>query len=247
MAHGFYDTVTYDSVIEKAKRRLKIAGTTDHDVELEDYINEAVGSIYTSSRVVPMSCVKDVESNKVKLPKGFVKLLGVRFVETLETSSEDEQEESEVDLNPFHNLQYQNTVYLNYKWLRDCNVDDSFYAGSCVDYANVFKEIDGYLVWQTNIEDTFTKVQILYSGVNKDETGRHVIYERFERAVRSYACGMFASSYPITYSSQFVSLEMETWKAQKRFIKGNEGEKNWDDNKYEIQRIMHSMFIDSRQ
>lgn len=236
MAYGHYDTITYDDVLASAKRRLKITNTTDHDTELEDYIQEAVGGMYNKASLIPASCVKEIDSNRIKLPRGFVHLIGARFIESVDSVDQEETVVSKA-------INYSAT-YVNYKWMLDCNVPSNLYSG-CENSDNYFKEVDGYLVWQYNVESSFNRVQIMFVSASKDEYGRPLLYERYIRAVRSYACGMFAQTYPDKYSSLFVQNEMATWRAQKNFIIGHENEKDWQDNKAEMQRILHTMFIDS--
>lgn len=246
MAQGYYDTITYNQVIFFTKSYLGISNSTEYDNLIELFIDEAISSLNNLAQNIPRSCVKEIEGNYVKLPHGFNELLGVRFCELKQTTEEV------VNPNPTmfetENILFQPLVYWNYKWLRDCQISDSELSKSTNGCANgniqgSMQIIDGNLVFNSNISNDYSHVQIIFNGMNEDEQGRMVIYKRYQRAARSYVVGMMAKRFPELWGS--LASDMEVYKAQKRFIKGDDQEKHWHRNKFEVQKILHSLFVDS--
>lgn len=242
MSQGIYDTITYDQVLAFTKRTLLISGTTEHDALLETLLNEAVGQINNLRMVIPRSCVKDITNgNLIKLPNGFNKLIGLRFIK--ETSSQSEQEGNNAQMIKGHDYLFEDLVYLNYKWMLDCQVDTTSIHNN-LDYKGFFDIKDGYIVFQSAVADVYSQAQIAFSGTNVDEDGKFIIYSDYERAIRNYAAAEFAELFPDKYTPSFVGTRRATWTAQKKFLKGKDQERHWENNKFQIQKIIHSFFID---
>jgi hypothetical protein len=77
---GRYEEILIDEVIARAKMQLRIATTTEHDDTLEVFISEALDHLDCASQLVKKQCCIDVCDHVSELPKGFVRILGLRPV-----------------------------------------------------------------------------------------------------------------------------------------------------------------------
>lgn len=252
MGQGHYDTITYEQVISFVKRNLRIAGTSEHDANIELFINEAVRHLNNLGQLVPKSCVLELSGNTVKIPSGCNAVFGVRFCrvkgETVHVGDDDDDEQNVFLSNK--DYQYQPLIYWNYKWFNDCNLDQNDVAGIInvpgYNMEGTYKIVDGYIVFNTSISDDYTHIQIMYESMNEDENGRMTIYARYERAVRNYAVSEMADMYPEMWGHRSAKAH-KVWKAQKQWIRGDDQEKHWHKNKFEIQQMLKTMFLDSYQ
>lgn len=237
MGQSLFDTITYDQVIGYTKQELGITNTTDHDALLEIKINEAVRHIDNLRQTKLLNCILDITDNRIALPKGFQQLLGLRFCEL--ASTED-------NAVPSTTYMFRDLWYFDYKYLNMCDINPSdLKKWNAEDYINTFKIVENkYIVFNFNAAENYSKAQIAFKGVNTDTNGKFVIYADYERAVVNYAAYQFALRFPELYSSAFLSDKRETWKAQKAWLKGRDQERAWSDNKAEMQKVIHTMFID---
>ncbi len=89
----------------------------------------------------------------------------------------------------------------------------------------------------------FDKAVIAYLGFNVDENGHLIIYEHYVRAVKAYMKYRFMMKKPQNYVRMQIDDAMAEWKAQKRFVKGEDNAFNADLYRREIMAAMTALIV----
>ena len=176
---------TFDELLYECKINLRLTGSIDHDLELEIWIDEGVRHLDNIDIFEEQSCVLELTDNKIKLPQGFAHWIGLRFTELTE-SAQATDDDTVLPAAPLPSL-LNDMVYLDFKWLRDCNIPDSDFTNNswARAYQTVCKIRGGYIVFNTNVSNTYSKAQLMYGGLRKDDMGRNWIEDDFKRDRKS--------------------------------------------------------------
>lgn len=235
---------TFDDLMYECKSALRLGGTIDHDADMEIYINEAVRHIDSLDIFEDQSCVIDIEDNKVRLPDGFAHFIGLRFVELTE-AARSLNEDAVPPAAPLPQLFY-DMVYLDFKWMMDCGIPDNSLRDTRMRaYETVLKIRGRYIIFNNNISGTYSKAQLVYAGLAKDDMGRNVIHDDFKRAIKAYVCYRFAQVYEDRYSAAFRTEHNAEWTSQKKWLKGKSQEESANRNKWNINRIMTRLHVNT--
>lgn len=218
---GRYDTITVDEIIASCKMQLRITDTTEHDDYLQIIINEGLRELNCLSLFKKFQCTLEIIDSKSKLPNGFQNLLGLRFSGS--TSSDA----------------YFNLIYIDKKFLDDAGVNTSF--SRLANYIDTFQILHGYIHYNSDINAT--EVSIAWMGLNLDEYGRLIVYEDYERALRAYACWNFTQAYSKDFKEATTERYGRVWKAQKAFVKGQDVQNDFRQNKYEINKLFTALLV----
>ena len=216
---GRYEEILIDEVIARTKMQLRIATTTEHDDTLEVFISEALDHLDCASQLVKKQCCIDVCDHVSELPKGFVRILGLRPVCADTTTN------------------VYDMVYADVKYLHKNNCGTT----GCVDYREGFQINKGFIHFNSDV--TFTKADLAYIGLNVDEFGRTLIYKRYERALMNYACYQFSMMFKEEYTNFQTEMWNRTWVEQRSKIIGEDVLNDFMQNRHEIATLMNGLIV----
>ena len=221
---GRFSTITVDEVLASAKMQLRLTNTTEFDDFLEILINEALRSLNCLSLLEKRQCDLDIIDLKSELPVGFQRLLGLRFLKTNSVSGDD--------------ICF-NLLYVDKKFLNDCKCNTS--GRNLVNFTETFQIQQGFIFYNSDIGAT--EVTLAFLGFNVDEFGRIEIFERYERALRAYACYKFTLSYPEDFKESTTQRYQNEWRAQKQWIRGDDMQNDFMKNRWEITKLFNTMLL----
>lgn len=218
---GRFSTITLEECIAVAKLRLKIK-TTDEDIALMEFCNEAVRHLDTNSIFLKSICVLDIEDNKSKLPCGFHNIIALRF-----GSGNSCQE----------------LIYADLDYMRECGCTT---PSNVVSGVGVFEIQNGWIHYHT-VPDNTTEATLSYWGLNVDSNGRGIIYETYRRAVVSYVCYLYClqNNGEREYANQ-IEQHLATWVAQKKWIKSEDAVNTFRQTRHQTRSIMNGLIADKR-
>lgn len=216
---GVYSTITMDQIVASAKMRLRLQDTSN-DLLLNLFAEEGCRELKTLSLYSKQQECLTIVDNKAKLPCGFQKLLGLRFTDS--TSGD-----------------CFNYLYVDRKFLSDCGCNSI--DSNVADFFQSMQIQNGYIFF--NSDTTATEASIAYMGLNTDEDGNLIVYEDYERAVRAYACYMFALSYPNDYDKFTIMEFKKEWIAQKAYVKGTDVARDFQLDKREISEYFRALMV----
>lgn len=217
-----YEEIGIDEIIARTKVQLRIATTTEHDDTLELFISEGLDSLDCSSQLVKKQCCIDVcDDHMAKLPKGFVRFLGLRPICSSGSA----------------NNRSSNIIYADISFLHKNSCSTS---GLC-DYRDGFQINKGYIHF--NSDFTADKIDIAYLGLNVDEFGRTLIYKRYERALMNYACYQFSMAFKEEYTNYQTDMWNRTWVEQRTKIIGEDIVNDFMNDRYEIAKLMNGLIV----
>lgn len=229
------ETITFDSVIARAKIQLRIGNTTEHDDFLEIAINEAISSLGALTLYKKSQCTLDIVDNKAELPKGFQKLLGMRFLTTIiETTTLNGVEitTSTPRCSP--------VLYVDTKFLNSCACENT--AGF-TNYTYACQIVNNTIHFNSNSIES-GEIQVAYMGLNTDEYGRFIVYADYERALMSYACWRFTQSFFEMYPANLRQEYQQDWVNQRAAIKASAWISEFQKTKMEISAIVNALVAD---
>lgn len=228
-------TISIDEVIARAKIQLRIENTSEHDDFLELMISEGLRHLDALTLYKKKQCQLDIVDNKAELPKGFQKLLGMRFITTVVTTEIVDGVEVETSRPSCSTVFYVDTKFLN-----SCACEN---IPGVTDYTSTAQIVNNTLHFNSsNIESG--QVQIAYMGLDTDENGKLLIHEEYERGLSSYACGQFTLSYSENYPLGLSDRYMATWVAQKAWIKGGAWKDEFQRTKMEVASLVNALIVD---
>ena len=169
---GIYEEITVEQCISRAKLQLGIK-VSDEDEYFEPLVDEAIRELSTLSLYTMQQCEVDIDCNKAKLPKGFVRLLAFWF--------------GTPDCTIWNGVN--TALYVNLPYLKLCGCDLTAVGYSPI--VGTMQIISGHL-WFHNLPSTATTATICYSSLNIDANGEILIYKHYERAIWNYLCAMYS-------------------------------------------------------
>lgn len=203
--------VSIEQIVARAKAQL---GLTDSscDLFLELQINEAVRSLDSLGIFDMHQVTLDVENLQAKLPCGFYKLIAAKV------HCGDDWTSS--------------MFYVNTPFLSECGCD---VLSPTPYYYNTFKIIGNYLHFVSTNTD-ITQITLAYYGLKTSSESPDLWYidEDYERALWNYAAWQYCETHNLPVKSY-----KGTWKAQKKWIRGNAQQLRWDNDKW---KIMNTVF-----
>lgn len=230
-------SISIDEVIARAKIQLRISNTTEHDDYLEIMISEALRHLDALTLYVKKQCILDIVDNKATLPKGFQKLLMMRFVVT------------ELEPEIINGVEVPQSIprcypvfYVDTKFLNSCDCTNPGWN----DYTGTAQIVNNTIHFNTATNMKSGQIHVAYMGLNTDEEGRILIYEEYERGLSAYACSMYTMAYPEQYPLGLSDRYNEIWKAQKAWIKGGAWKDEFNRTKIEIASVINALVMDQR-
>jgi hypothetical protein len=217
-----YQTISLDDVRERTKMQLRLQNTTEHDDFIDVLVLEGLRNLNNLYQLKKSVCELDVEDNKAKLPKGFVRLIALAFTDEGGTNSSG--------CSP---ILYADTRFLS---SCGCEAEDGVY-----NYLETFQINKNYIHFRSDIGTD--KVRLAYYSLITDDYGNLVIYEDFERGLQAYACWNFMMAYYEDYPMNLTDMHRKTWVAQKAYLKGSAQAEDFQRNKREIQNIFKSKLV----
>ena len=195
---GLFDTISADYIVAGAKMELDLTSTTTQDFYLENKVNEGIGALRSAYTLIPSIAVLDIDPDtfSVKLPKGFVKLLGKNSIRILDNTRNQSNNGKDVQgtTSPVGN-------------------SNGFFKGDLA--INFTAEVvDGYIYFGSAI--TQDKCEISYIGTNIDANGELKIPALAYRPLLAFVCSewLFKNNDP-------KSAKWERrWMQGKRWFKG---------------------------
>lgn len=231
MNSGPLNIISEDEVIASTKMALRLTDTADHDNYLSLLINEAIRHCAPYSIYKKRQCTLDIENNACDLPKGFVRLLGARYKNTVTASTDPSVVTA---TNNCFQLLYADVPFLN---SCGCNTSDPMVAW----YGETFQIVGSQIHFNSDI--AADKIDIAFFGLNVDDEGRIYIYEDYERALRAYACWKFSQTNWDKYQQGIIESYRSEWVAQKSWVRGTASAAEFQKTKREVQLIFNALLV----
>jgi len=233
-----YEEISVREVIANAKMKLRLTNTTEHDLYLEVLANEALDSLDALSQLVKDQCDLTFTNNQAELPKNFSKLLALRLNGCTTTLTND----------PIANQLINNcniAVYVDTKFLDTCGCDtNSWGINNITPYGQGFQINKGFIHFNYSQDVAQVNTAVLaYMGLNVDENGDSVIYRRYERAVSAYVRTNFMLTWAENYNQYVIEKASREWVNQRSKLIGQDVAKDFQNNKYEINKYFNSLLV----
>lgn len=234
--------VTTDSVINRAKMRLRLMDNTEPDVDLERYIQEAARQLKTIMTFVVSCETVPIDCGAAKLPDQYYDLLWFSFpcgsgscsgccgaATTLPTPPSENQVVV-CSCRGLYGFYQQNDIILQH--------------GSWGWYGNYFKINGNYLTFPSTI--TQTEITIYYKGFNVDKDGLMIIDIEAVRALSAYAAYQYADSTPEAYTPFQINRWNNEWINQMNMLNGRSEIKKYKLDKPQISLIANAVLSNKR-
>lgn len=236
--------VNIEQVITRAKFRLGLESTFEHNDYLKKLIEEAARGLNASSTYIVSCETKEIECGVAQLPDEYDSLVGFTFNNggscsgcchaTVDPNPPSENQIVVCTCRDFYGVFNQNVIFLQH--------------GSCGWYGNYFAINGNYLTFPSTI--TATEVNIYFRGFNTDENGLMIIDEEQERGLSAYAAAQFsldrANIIPPAYTPEQRLRWTEEWKAQKKYVNGKQAIRNFKLQKNDIALIANAVLSNRR-
>lgn len=234
---GRYSTISIDEVIASTKMQLRLHNTTEHDDFFDIMINEAIRHLGALSIFVKRQCTLDFQDQKAKLPNGFHKLIGLRFINNLVQDTSDTTNAFLTSNNCFRLL------YVDKDFLCDCEC--AVPTTGVAQFDSGFQIQNGFI--HLNSDLNLDKATLAFIGLNVDDNDRLIVFEDHERALRAYGCYKFALSYSEDFKEATIERYKREWMMQKAWIKGSDAANDFQRNKREVQQLFNALLISRLQ
>ena len=226
---GYYNTISISDVISRAKMSLRL-NTSENDLFLEVLGREALGSLSALSQLSKKQCCLTFEGQSAKLPDDFVRYLA--FKVDIENTATNNPITDQI-LNGC-----QMFLYADANFLEECGCNSNGALGWTT---GGFQITDGYLHF--NSSNTIASNTLAYMGLNLDDKGKPVVYERYERAVAAYMCYKYAMSFSEDFNQYVINEYKKEWTAQKSLMVGRDAARSFQNEKREIQNMWNAMLV----
>lgn len=228
--------VSSTQIVTRAKMRLRLMETSEHDLEILKLIEEGARGLNASS-TYKISCHEaEIDCNKAKLPDCYESL---EYFCVNGCCGNCTSPPETIPPTPVV-CSCPSVFYFSKSALINSGCDDN----SCGWYGNYFYIQNGYIYFSSTV--TATSLKIWYVGFNVDENGLMVINEECERGLSAYAAFQFASSRPEAYQSQ-IGLWNAEWVAQKRYINGKKIIREFKLQKADISLLVNATMAQNRR
>ena len=225
-----YETVPISQIISRAKMQLRLLDTSQ-DNFLNILVCEALDHLNAASQCGKFQCDIDVCDQTAELPKGTIKLLGVRLACDAENVATNDP-----ITNSLLNSRKQNSyIYADLSFLHQCGVSTT--GMSSLD--STIQINKGHIHF--NYDLGIDKICVATLGLLLDEHGNSVVFKRYERALWNYACSVYAQAYPENFNQYLIEKWDRTWVAQKNRIKGEDRMNEFMNDRVEIAQLMTAL------
>jgi hypothetical protein len=215
--------ITLGDCVSRAKMQLGLASTSDNDIWFETLADEAAKHLQCLSIYVKKQCNVEIENGKFKLPCGFGRFIGMRFCDS-------------------DNGAFLEGIYADLKFLTlDCGCSGEE-VSNFSNYNTLFEIIDDYAHFHTSPPSD--NATISYIGLNVNDDGMLIVYEKYERAIWNYICTNYADQNPEKIPGRTAAKYHETWKSQKAWLKGEDTKDNFEQTKKQIREWVKGLVVD---
>ena len=235
-----YKTISVKDVISRAKIQLRLV-TSEFDEYLRIMLFEALNSLNAISQGEKKQCKLTFTDNTAELPKDLIKFIALR----IGNASSNDPANDPIARQIFSQCQF--AVYVDTPFLTTCGCDFGLFGNNTLSYTNGFQINNGFI--RFNFDASIVEIQdatIAYMGLNVDDDGNSTIYERYERAVANYMCFMFTLSYSEKYNQYIIENYKQQWTYQAARIKGQDVARDFQNDKYEIGRMVRALIVSPR-
>jgi hypothetical protein len=199
--------VNVEQVVTRAKLRLRLMETSEHDSTLMKFIEEGARGLNATSTYKIQCKNIDIECHKSKLPDCYETLICFQINGCSGCCT------PQVNTVPPTPIVCTCPEIFYYDKAAMINCGDN-----CGWYNNFFYIQDGFMYFPSSM--TADTVKVWYYGFNVDEDGLMLIDEEMERGLSAYAAFQFAVSYPEQYTPEQRSTWNREWIAQKNYVNG---------------------------
>ncbi len=232
--------ISIEEVISRAKVRLKIGNTSEYDDYLEMSISEGLRHLDMLTLYVKKQTILEIQDSKAQLPCDFMKLLGMRILKTvLTTSFINGKMVSNVPIPICSPIFYVDKTFLN-----DCACNNIDGNNILQNFRDTMQIVNGYISFNSNSIDE-GKVSIAYMGLNVDQQGKILIYPEYERALTYYAMSQFQED--ILMDNRSIALADRNYQkfvAQKAWLKAGAWKDEFQRTKMEIASMVNALVQD---
>lgn len=229
---GKLQEISEDDIISAAKMKLRKTETTSMDDYFSFLIQEGVRHLGTLSLFKKQQCELDIIDGKSELPKGFYRMIGLRFV--------CNNPPAPVDGGPYlTNLPNRTLLYVDVPFLHSCGCNVTM--GGVSPFTGTFQIIGNFIHYNSSVIGD--RVTISYLGFNLSKEGRMILYADYERALTAYCCYNFALSYSDEYKEATIERYHQEWMAQKNWVKGLDAAHDFQQRKAEVMEIFNALVV----
>jgi hypothetical protein len=223
------NAISVDEIISAAKMQLRLQNTTEHDDWFELLVYEAIRRIDSLSCFVKRTCTIDIMDHKGVLPKGFQRLLGLRFL--CDDLNENQGHSLSSFFDPF--------IYVDSKFLMDCECDLN---NPLIRHYSTFVNIQGEFLY-VNTQFDITGVRMAFLGLNVDENGLPVVYDYYQPCLTDYICWKFTRAYSSEYREADIRSYEAGYYAQRAWVKATDVKEDFIKNKRKIGELMNGLLV----
>lgn len=242
-AYGYFETIPIEQVVARTKVRLQLKEISDFDGEIELFINEALASLGTKYNFIKKNCRIEITDGKARLPRGFKKLLGLRTIPVVPTTTLNTNTANIFNTTlPWAGEQ----LYLETTFLANCQSDPSILSSGIPIYSlSGSIEIVGGMV-NFPIPCPFEAAVISYMGYATTEDCVMEVKAAYERALSEYAVWKMLSTYEQIKSedrnreARLIEAH-EDWVLQRKKIVSDGFADDWELNKYQMTRLLNAL------
>lgn len=225
-----YQTISVDEIISAAKMPLRLQNTTEYDDWFELLVYEAIRSIDSLACFTKRQCDIDIVDYKGVLPKGFQRLLGLRFLCDDITNNQN---------NGTTGSFADSFIYVDSKFLMDCGCDLN---NTTLRHYGSFVQIQqGYLYVNTNLQ--ITGVRMAFLGLNVDDNGLPLIYDYYQRCLTAYICWKYTRSFSDMYKEADIRSYEAEYYAQRGWIRATEVKEDFIKSKRKIGELANAILV----
>jgi hypothetical protein len=225
MITATYSTIPISYARDGAKAILGLRETNEHDELIDYHIVQGIKRMKCPSVLLKFNTVIDVCDQRATLPCNFYKMIAMRVLRC------DNQ-----DVNQYQ-WDYGQLFFYN---------DKPFFEGFGVEnpkglpFSNSIQIQNNEIIF--NLKQDITQVEISYIGINTDEDGNRVIYEKYQVAIERYAASQMALSNPQKWTTLQYSQWHGDYLAEKNFNLAEERKLEFDLEKYQIRSIIRDWY-----
>jgi len=224
-----FETISIDEIIAAAKMQLRLQNTTEHDDWFELLSYEAIRKIDSLSVFIKRNCDVDLVDCKGVLPKGFQRLLGMRFL----------CDEATALQNTGAGVYYDPFIYVDSKFLMDCDCDLN---DPLVRHYSSFVQINnGYLYVNTNLN--LTGVRMAFIGLNVNDEGLPVVFDYYQSCLTNYICWLYTRAYSENYREADIRSYEAGYYAQRAWVRATDNKNDFVTNKRKVGELATALLV----
>lgn len=231
--------ITNDQVVNRAKVRLRLQDTEEHNLTLRKLVNEGAMGLQARETYTIQCKELHIEDCKATLPCNFSSVLGFTFGNqdeccgvchtTVDFTPPSEAQIVVCECRGFFGAYSQNNIILQhgtYNW-----------------YGNYFQINGNSIVFPSTINTD--EVTLWYKGFNEVD-GLMMIAPISERGLSAYAAWQFATDNPEAYQPFQIARWQSEWMAQKGMLGGKRIIEEFKENKPYISLLVNAVLANKR-